>query len=131
MLNVITLIGRLTKDPEVKKAADETKFATFSLAINQGKDDYVEFVDCVGGTHLTETISKWVRKGDKIVVTGKFSNRKFNRKDGSIGVQARILVDNIEFVDVLAFNNSNEDPFGEEKVEEKEKPAPKPSTRRR
>lgn len=122
MLNSITIVGRLTANPELK-GKEDNQFATFTLAINGKMDehgvDYIEFIDCSCGQHLTKVVSGNLQKGDKIVVSGRFSNRPWTAKDGSKRVSAVIYVDDIEFVDVLKFNEPKP-------VEE-----PKPSTRRR
>ncbi|MBO7716175.1 MAG: single-stranded DNA-binding protein [Methanobrevibacter sp.] len=123
MLNKLILAGRLTADP-IWKEGKENEFATFTLAINQNpKDDSCEFIDCTCGSHLNNAIDH-LHKGDKIAVMGRFSNRKFTRKDGSTGVSATLYVDELEFIDVKA-------PEVEEPAPEPVKEAPTPKTTRR
>lgn len=121
MLNQIILVGRLTADPVFHEGKEEGWY-TFSLAINNNpKDETCEFVDCSCGKHLNNAVDH-LNKGDKVAITGKFSNRKFQRKDGSNGVSATIYVNELEFVDVKT-----------EEAEEVEeiKPQAKTTTRRK
>ena len=117
MLNNIVLVGRLTKDPEIRELDNGIKIVSFSLAFSQGKEN-TEFVDCVVREHLHPAVEENLVKGDKIAISGQFSNRKFQDKNGATRSQARIFVDNIEFVDILKFS--------EEKEEEKPAPTPVP-----
>ena len=111
MLNKIILVGRLTDNPEWHDSKKEGgEFATFTLAINQDpKQDTCEFIDCSCGTHLNNALDL-LHKGDKIAICGKFSNRKFTRKDGSTGVSAIVYVDDIEFVDLKKEEESKAEP---------------------
>ena len=126
MLNQIILVGRLTKDPEFHQYGfKDGGFYSFSLAFNQDKEkDTCEFIDCSCGEHLNKAMEV-LHKGDKIALVGRFSNRKFQRRDGSNGVSAIIYVDNVEFVDVL------KDEEAQKPVEEKPTPKTETKTTRR
>lgn len=115
MLNNIVLVGRLTKEPESFKNKKDEVIMTFSLAFNQGENDYVEYIDCVAKSFLSETISKYLVKGDKIAVVGTFTNAPWTTKDGQKRTSPKIYVDSIEFIDVMAFN-------AQEEVEEEKQP---------
>ena len=123
MLNKIIIVGRLTSDPQIKQVGSKEEpkeIATFGLAINQGKDDYVEFIDVVVDSYMTESVQKYLQKGDKVVTIGRFANRSYVAKDGTKRVSPSIYAESFEFVDVFAFNTP--------KIEEKEEPKPEPKS---
>lgn len=121
MLNKIILVGRLTKDVEVRNV-EGGEIVVFSLAFNTSKET-TDFVDCVAGLHLANVVKENLVKGDKIAITGKFTNPSWTTKDGQTRRSPKIYVDDIEFIDVLKFQDS------ESKVEETPKQESK--TRRR
>ena len=121
MLNYVVITGRLTKDVESFKTKSGEEITSFSLAINS-KEDYVEYIDCVARSFLTNAVKDNLVKGDKIAVSGRLAVENYQKQDGSKGVRPKIYVDNIEFIDVLKFTK--------EPVEEKPAPQPKPTGRR-
>lgn len=144
MLNNLTLVGRLTREPEFyQKDKDATPVVNYSLAFNQGfKADGSEdtgFIDAKSFGKLAETINKWLSKGDKVAVSGRIAQRKFQRKDGSNASVIELIVDGVEFIDVLKAGNEDvEEPNVEElpfepkeEVKLPEKPVAKPTRRSR
>ena len=151
MLNVIALVGRLTREPEQYLGAKDNSVTKFSLAFNQGKNpdgsDNTGFIDVTCFDKLAETCGEWLSKGDKIAITGRINQRKFQRKDGTNGSTIEILASNVEFIDILKQSdeeveepNEEELPFEpdpEVKVPEKKsapqnaKPVAKPTRTRR
>lgn len=146
MLNSIVLVGRLTKDPEVVSTQQGGQVTTFSLAFKQGVNadgsEDTGFVNCKAFSTLSSICAEWLSKGDKIAVEGRIQLRKFVRKDGSNGLDPTILVNNLEFIDVLKSGNTEEqenqeaqeipfDPAPEVKVKEIAKPVAKPTRNRR
>ena len=129
MLNTITLIGRLTKDVESRKTANGTPVCSFYLAFNQGINadgtENTGFIQVNCWESLAESASKWLQRGDKIVVSGRLIDRPFDAKDGSKRHSFEIVAGLIEFVDVLKTR-------AEEKQEvQVEEPVAKPSRTRR
>ena len=120
MLNTIVLVGRLTKDVELFESKDSTT-GKFYLAFDQGKED-TGFIKCVLFNEVANSCAEFLHKGDKVAVTGRFYDSQFERKDGSKGHEAQILVNSIEFVDVI-FPKEEEKP--QEPVKE-EKPVARP-----
>lgn len=122
MLNQITLIGRLVDNPEVFGKEDK-KVVTFRLAYAQGINDNGEestgFIDCKCFRSTAQVVEQWLSKGDKLVVSGSLKLREFTRKDGSKGSTFEIMVNSLEFIDIIAFANKDE-------VEEEPAPEPKP-----
>jgi len=136
MLNKIIIVGRLTSDPTFKQVGtkeDPREIGFFSLAINQGTNDYVEFIDVSVDTFLIKATKEYLQKGDKIVVIGRFANRSYVTKDGAKRTSATIYAESFEFVDVYALKNKEEQgisladedlPFDEPKVEEPKESTP-------
>jgi len=103
-MNSVSLIGRLTKDPEVKYGAEsQLAVARFSIAINKGKDkngkekgaDYPNIV-CFGKT--AELVEKFVVKGRLVGVTGRIQTGKYE-KDGRTTYTTEVLADRVDFLD--------------------------------
>lgn len=103
-MNKCVLIGRLTKDVELRKTTSGTSVANFTLAVNkdfknaEGKYD-ADFISCVAFKGLAETISKYVHKGDRFGVVGKISTRKYDNNDGKTIYVTEVKVDDIEFLE--------------------------------
>lgn len=103
MLNVIIVVGRLTKDP-IQRDAGEVKITNFSVAVDSlRKDENGEkgttFLDVVAFNAVGESCSKSLSKGSKVAVKGSIQQRNFQRKDGSKGVAYEIIADSVEFLD--------------------------------
>lgn len=137
MLNNVCLVGRLTKDVEFVRGK-EVSISNFSLAYSQGKNadgsDNTGFVECKAFGKLGETVNEWLSKGDKIAIGGRLSFRKFQRKDGTNGSITEIIVDSLEFIDVLKSQAEEEEelPFDKaEEVKAPEKPVAKTTRRSR
>lgn len=91
-LNRVILAGNVCADAEVRQGEKEN-FATFSLAVNQGKDKGVDFVPCVAFGKVGEIAGKYLTKGKPIFVEGRFSSRKVKDK-----TYYGIIVFNIQFL---------------------------------
>ena len=101
-MNKVMLIGNLTKDPEVKTTATGKKVATFALAINDGKDqngaEVVQYFNLNAWDKTAELIEKYVKKGHKIMASGKLKNRSWDKPDGTKGYATDITVSDIELL---------------------------------
>lgn len=99
-MNKVILIGRLTKDPELRFAAGSgTGVSRFTIAINrQFKKDETDFINCVAFGKTAETISQYLRKGRQIAVTGSIRTGSYDAKDGTKRYTTDIAVDSFEFV---------------------------------
>ena len=98
MLNISTIQGRLTKDPEPRYTQNEKLVATFTVACerdfkDRSGDKVTDFIDCVAWNNTGEFISKNFRKGDMIVVTGRLQKRKWEDKNGNKRQAAEIIVE--------------------------------------
>lgn len=105
MLNVITIMGRLTKDPELRRTQSGIAVTSFTLAVERdytGKDSSekeTDFIDCVAWRQAGEFVSKYFSKGRMACVSGRLQIRLWTDKDGNKRRSAEIIADNIYFAD--------------------------------
>lgn len=113
-MNNINLLGRLTKDPELKKSSSDLLFCNFSLAVNKiGKKDEADFFNCVAFGKTAELIEKYCKKGNQLAVTGSMvSNKKDDKIYWSVSVTGISLIGNSQ-----QNNSSDEAPKKEVKRE--------------
>ena len=98
MLNQIILVGRTTKEIEIKENSNGLKIGKFSLAVNEGENK-TSFFDCKVFDKLSTTMKEHVHKGTRIGVVGRLSQYKYEDKDGKPKSNIEILVDSFEFLD--------------------------------
>ena len=97
-MNQVNLLGRLTKDPELKYGASGTAFCKFTLAVNRAfKKDETDFINCTAFGKAAETIAEYVRKGDQFAVTGRIQVDTFE-KDGEKRYSTGVMVDGFTFI---------------------------------
>lgn len=104
MLNNIVLMGRLTKDPELRRTGSGTAVANFTLAVDRdfgAKDGEKEtdFIDCVAWRQTGEFVSKYFTKGRMAVVIGRLQIRSYTDKDGIKRRNAEVVADMVYFGD--------------------------------
>jgi len=105
MLNHIVLMGRLTRDPELRRTGSGVAVASFTLAVDRdfgGKDGgekETDFIDCVAWRQTGEFVSKYFTKGRMAVVSGRLQIRSWTDKDGNKRRTAEVLADNVYFGD--------------------------------
>ena len=103
MLNHITLMGRLTRDPELRYTQTQTPVASFSLAVERDFADkatgerQTDFIDCVAWRSTAEFVSKYFQKGSMAAVTGRLQIRDWTDKEGGKRRSAEVVVDNVYF----------------------------------
>lgn len=101
MLNEILLMGRLTRDPELKQAGS-ANVANFTLAVDRdykpdGGERECDFIDCVAWRHTADFVSKYFGKGQLAVVKGRLQVRNWEDKDGNKRRTSEVVVDQIYF----------------------------------
>ena len=102
MLNHIVIMGRLTRDPEMRKTGSGIAVANFTVAVDRdfsGQDGQKEtdFIDCVAWRKTAEFVQKYFSKGKMIAVSGRLQVRSWTDKDGNKRRTAEIQADNIYF----------------------------------
>ena len=105
MLNTITIMGRLTRDPELRRTGTGIAVASFTVAVDRdfggrdGGEKETDFIDCVAWRQTGEFVSKYFTKGSMIVVSGRLQIRNWNDKDGNKRRTAEVVADNCYFGD--------------------------------
>ena len=105
MLNHITLMGRLVRDPELRRTGSGIAVASFCIAVDRdfaskdGGERKADFIDCVAWRQTGEFISKYFAKGRMIVVDGRLEMRDWTDKEGIKRTTAEVIVDNAYFGD--------------------------------
>ena len=105
MLNHITIMGRLTRDPELRRTGSGIAVASFTLAVDRdysprdGGERETDFIDCVAWRQTGEFVSKFFTKGRMAVVSGRLQIRSWTDKDGNKRRSAEVVADNVYFGD--------------------------------
>lgn len=103
MLNHIVIMGRLTRDPELRRTGSGVAVASFTVAVDrdfaQNGQKETDFLDCVAWRQTGEFVSKYFTKGRMIVVSGRLQIRSWTDKDGNKRKSAEIVADNCYFGD--------------------------------
>lgn len=105
MLNHIDLMGRLTRDPELRRTGSGTPVASFTLAVDRdfaskdGGEKETDFIDIVAWRNTAEFVSKYFTKGRMAVVSGRLQMRDWTDKDGNKRRAAEVVADNVYFGD--------------------------------
>ena len=103
MLNHITIMGRLTRDPELRYTQSQTPVASFTLAVDRdyssrdSGERQTDFIDCVAWRSTAEFVSKYFQKGSMAVVSGRLQIRDWTDKEGNKRRNAEVVVDNVYF----------------------------------
>lgn len=116
MLNCITIVGRLTRDPELRRTGNGIAVASFTVAVDRdfaqdGKKE-TDFIDCVAWRQTGEFVSKYFRKGSMIVVKGRLQIRNWNDKDGNKRKTAEVVADNCYFGSTKSDSDSSNNNSG-------------------
>jgi len=113
MLNHITIMGRLTRDPELRRTGSGVAVASFTVAVDRdfggrdGGEKETDFIDCVAWRQTGEFVSKYFSKGSMIVVSGRLQIRNWNDKDGNKRRSAEVVAENCYFGESRRSSESN------------------------
>ena len=113
MLNHITIMGRLTRDPELRRTGSGIAVASFTVAVDRdfggrdGGERETDFIDCVAWRQTGEFVSKYFTKGSMIVVSGRLQIRNWNDKEGNKRRTAEVVADNVYFGESRRSNEGN------------------------
>ena len=103
MLNHITIMGRLTRDSELRRTGSGIAVASFTVAVDRdfggrdGGEKETDFIDCVAWRQTGEFVSKYFTKGSMIVVSGRLQIRNWTDKEGGKRRSAEVVADNVYF----------------------------------
>ena len=105
MLNHITIMGRLVRDPELRRTGSGVAVTSFTLAVdrdfgkNENGEKETDFIDCVAWRQTGEFVSKYFAKGRMAVVSGRLQIRPWTDKEGNKRRTAEVVADNVYFGD--------------------------------
>ena len=102
MLNVAIIMGRLTRDPELRRTNSGKPVAGFTVAVDrdyapEGQEKETDFIDCVAWNGTAEFVEKYFKKGSMIVVSGRLQIRNWTDKEGNKRKSSEILASNVYF----------------------------------
>ena len=102
MLNHITIMGRLVRDPELRSTQSGTSVASFTVAVDRdyqsgGSEKQTDFIECVAWKGTGEFVSKYFRKGSMIVVAGRLQSRKWQDRDGNNHISWEVNAESVYF----------------------------------
>lgn len=110
-MNSITLLGRLTKDPELKYSQKGTAYCRFTLAVTRPfNKDETDFINCVAMDKTAEVMADYLRKGKRIAIQGRLQIGSYE-KNGNTFYTADVMVSNLHFIDYKDDKNSNNNSF--------------------
>ena len=102
-LNHIVLMGRMVKDPELKQTQSGVSVCNFTIAVDRdyknGDEKVADFVDCVVWRNSADFVSKYMKKGRMVVVSGSLQSRKWQDKEGNNRTSWEVQAQNVYFAD--------------------------------
>ena len=99
-MNNVTLIGRLTKDPEVRYTADQMAIAKFTVAVDRvGKEKQADFIPVIVFGKQAETCEKYLVKGRKVAIEGRIQTGSYENKEGKRVYTTDVVAYRVEFVE--------------------------------
>lgn len=110
MLNRVVLVGRLTKDPDLRYTPNGVAVANFTLAVNrpfnsQGGQD-ADFLNCVAWRKTAENLANFMRKGSQVGVDGRLQSRSFDNSEGKRVFVTEVVADSVQFLESKGGGNS-------------------------
>ena len=113
MTNRVILVGRITKDPELKKTAQDISVINFTIAVNRNYTDQqgekqADFISCVVWRRQAENVAKYVSKGMLLGVEGRIQTRQYESETGMKYI-TEVLCDSVQFLENKSSNQSFED----------------------
>ena len=103
-MNKVELIGRLTKEPELKLTSNQTQFCNFTVAVDRRFKDangqrQADFINCLAWKQTAVFIQKYFHKGNRIGLTGSIQTRSFDDLNGQKRFVTEVVIDEVEFVE--------------------------------
>ena len=110
MLNRVVLVGRMTRDPELRRTANGTPVASFTLAMNrnfssQNGERQADFIPCVVWNKAAENTAKYCSKGSLVGVDGRLQSRSYQNQDGRRVSVIDVICDSVQFLETRAMSS--------------------------
>lgn len=101
MLNHISLLGRLTRDPELRRTQTGVAVANFAIACDRDRnadgERQTDFIEIVAWRNTAEFVSKYLKKGSLVAISGRLQMRRYTANDGTNRTQAEVVADSVYF----------------------------------
>lgn len=119
MLNVVAIMGRLTRDPELKTTQQGTSVCRFSIACDrsyakQGEQRQADFIDIVAWRQQADFVCKYFSKGSLIAVDGRLQTRQYQDKNSNSRTAVEVVANNVSFAGAKASNKSSVQDFDQQ-----------------
>ncbi len=113
MINRVVIVGRLTRDPELKRTNSGTSVCSFSVAVdnptrNPDGTRSASFIPCTVFQNTADNMTKFLRKGALVGIEGRLNQRSFTRQDGTKASVLEVICDSVQFLEPKK-NNGNDD----------------------
>lgn len=118
MINRAILVGRLTRDPELRRTQNDIPVTTFTLAVNrtfrnqQGEQE-ADFINCVVWRRQAENVAKYVNKGSLVGVEGRIQSRSFDDQEGNRRFVTEIVADSVQFLETKASQQNQQQNYND------------------
>ena len=104
MINNVVLVGRLTRDPELRYTPSNVAVATFSLAVNrnfknQAGDREADFISCIMWRQQAENFANWCKKGNLVGITGRIQTRSYDNQQGQRVYVTEVVAENFQMLE--------------------------------
>ena len=104
MINNVVLVGRLTRDPELRYTPSNVAVATFSLAVNrnfknQAGDREADFINCMIWRKPAELLSEWCKKGNLVAITGRIQTRSYENQQGQRVYVTEVVAESFQILE--------------------------------
>ena len=99
-MNSVVLIGRLTKDVDLRYSNNQTAVGRFSLAVDRhDKDKNCDFISCIAFGKSAENLEKYVKKGNKVAINGRIQTGSYKNKEGRQVYTTDVVAERVEFIE--------------------------------
>lgn len=118
-MNTVVLIGRTTRDIDLRRTGNGTAVASFTLAVNRdfktNDGQEADFIQCVAWKKTAELLDRYVHKGDRIAVNGSIRTRNYEDSHGRTVYVTEVLVNHVEFIETKNREMQSDSPSGQNK----------------
>lgn len=124
-MNKVILMGRLTRDPDMRYGGqeDSTAIARFSLAVDrrvrrEGEKDTADFFNCTAFGRLAEFVEKYLKQGTKVLLTGRIQNDNYTNREGQRVFSVQVIAEEMEFAESKGASERNQQPEPERRKQQ-------------
>ena len=112
MLNRVVLVGRLTRDPEMRVSQSNIAVTSFNLAVNRpftskNGEQNADFINCVTFRKQAENVNQYVKKGSLVGIDGRIQTRNYENKDGQRVYVTEVVCESVQFLEPKSSNNGS------------------------